>query len=109
MARYAWPGNVRELQNLVERLIVLKGEGEVRATDLPDEVKRGEPLADGAARVSLARGGLDLRAVMEQLEDRLIGEALDLSGGNKTQAADLLGLKRTTLIEKLRRRRTREE
>jgi DNA-binding NtrC family response regulator len=49
--------------------------------------------------------GTDLRAMLEQVEERMIAEALERTGGNKNRAAELLGLNRTTLVEKLRRRR----
>ena len=50
--------------------------------------------------------GTDLRAMLEAVEDRMIAEALERTGGNKNRAAELLGLNRTTLVEKLRRKRT---
>jgi DNA-binding NtrC family response regulator len=53
----------------------------------------------------LPQDGTDLRAMLEAVEDRMIGEALERTGGNKNRAAELLGLNRTTLVEKLRRKR----
>ena len=58
----------------------------------------------GPSLVDLPPQGLDLRLLLGQLEDRLIGQALQRTGGNKNRAASLLGLNRTTLVEKLRRR-----
>ncbi|GAC1600835.1 MAG: hypothetical protein NVS4B10_12660 [Myxococcales bacterium] len=190
MDRYAWPGNVRELENLVERLTVLRPEGEIGFGDLPPNVAhapvRAAPAApatasgapasaapaqpatftpaaaapatgpveravattagvssgpaepfpasnpvagaqagraaeagtqapaaagaasDGAgaggAPFSLPPEGVDLYAVLAELEDRLIREALERSGGNKNQAAKILGLNRTTLVEKLKKK-----
>ncbi len=139
MSRYSWPGNVRELQNLIERLLVMKGEGEVQLEDLPEAIRNARepsaPLLQAAPAAfaappsspstpspwtspagpldtakpaearSIGPGGVDLYAVLAELEDRLICEALEMSGGNKQQAAKLLGLNRTTLIEKLKKRR----
>ena len=122
MSRYGWPGNVRELQNLIERLLVMTGEGEITLDNLPESIRAareapGTPSSaagfDAGASAALrpvegrsvGPGGVDLYAVLAELEDRLIREALELSGGNKQQAAKLLGLNRTTLIEKLKKRR----
>jgi len=58
----------------------------------------------GPTLVDLPPQGVDLRLLLAQLEDRLIGQALERTGGNKNRAAGLLGLNRTTLVEKLRRR-----
>jgi transcriptional regulator with PAS, ATPase and Fis domain len=103
LERHAWPGNVRELKNLIERLAVLKDAGAIGVTDLPESI-RTPRLPAPEPRPGLPPGGIDLRAALAELEDRLIGDALQLSGGNKSHAANMLGLKRTTLIEKLRRR-----
>ncbi len=99
---YGWPGNVRELENLVQRLVVLKGGGEIEARDLPPG------LADRASGteaedVAFPEGGVDLRSLVERFEAGLIRKALDRSGGNKNRAAQLLSLNRTTLIEKLKK------
>jgi DNA-binding NtrC family response regulator len=111
MERYAWPGNVRELENLIERLAVLKGEGEIGVGDLPGpirNVRRGAPASSSNGEqipTALPPEGVDLYQVLADLEDRLIREALGRSGGNKNQAARILGLNRTTLVEKLRKKR----
>jgi two-component system, NtrC family, response regulator AtoC len=103
LERHAWPGNVRELKNLVERLAVLKDAGAIGIADLPDSI-RTPRLPPPEQREALPASGIDLHAALAELEDRLIGDALQLSGGNKSHAATMLGLKRTTLIEKLKRR-----
>ena len=98
LCAYDWPGNVRELENLIERLVVLCAEGEIRASDLPAGLQRASaPIV----RVpQLTPTGLPIREVMEEFESALILQALELSHGNKNQAARLLGLNRTTLLEK---------
>jgi DNA-binding NtrC family response regulator len=109
LERYAWPGNVRELQNLVERLAVLQGSGEITVADLPAPIRaaaaavRPTPPVQ-AADAALPAEGIDLYAALAELEDRLINEALERSGGNKNQAAKILKLNRTTLVEKLKKR-----
>jgi DNA-binding NtrC family response regulator len=95
LQRHPWPGNVRELENLVERLSVLRPSG-----DLEVDEPSAAPAAPAA---SLPPEGVNLYAVLGELEDRLIGEALDRAQGNRQQAARYLGLNRTTLVEKLRK------
>ena len=106
LRRYRWPGNVRELENLAERLVILSRSGMITPDDLPAEVRAPSlPNAPVAAEIpSLAETGLDLEQTLEQTERRLIDEALRRSDGNKAQAARLLGINRTTLVEKLKRR-----
>ena len=100
---YDWPGNVRELENMLERLTIL-AEGDVVDVDnLPPNIrsffsgKRGPTPTVGDE-------GLDFNRAVEAFENRLIAEAMRRTGGNKQAAARLLGLKRTTLVAKLRRR-----
>ena len=104
---YHWPGNIRELENLVERLVIVKGKGTIAMTDLPQAVRTPRALTPGKGTPipGLPEDGTDLRAMLEAVEDRMIGEALERTGGNKNRAAELLGLNRTTLVEKLRRKR----
>jgi len=104
---YRWPGNIRELENVVERLVIVKGHGVIALGDLPPGLtsQRATPVHESAPLASLPEDGTDLRAMLEAVEERMIGEALERTGGNKNRAAELLGLNRTTLVEKLRRKR----
>jgi DNA-binding NtrC family response regulator len=106
MKSYSWPGNIRELENLVERMVIVKGAGVLFPADLPASVRspRATPPS-GAPIPELPENGADLKTILEGVEERMIGEALIRTGGNKNRAAELLGLNRTTLVEKLRRRR----
>jgi len=100
---YHWPGNVRQLENAIERAVALGGgRTQIEVADLPAEVQSASeaPLSQ---EVSLPIDGLDLDAYVGSIERELIYRALEKSGGNKGQAAKLLGLKRTTLVEKVRR------
>jgi DNA-binding NtrC family response regulator len=100
---YDWPGNVRQLENVIERAFALSpGRSQIDATDLPPELQQVSVTIDPAEYV-LPEPGVDLERVVARFEHALIKRALERTDGNKSQAADLLQLKRTTLIEKLKR------
>ncbi|MBI4237478.1 MAG: sigma-54-dependent Fis family transcriptional regulator [Deltaproteobacteria bacterium] len=102
LEQYRWPGNVRELENLIERIVVLKGQGVVEVADLPAALQT-LPQPYQPPQVVLPVTGLSLKAAVLEFEQSLIQQALQMSGGNKNRAAGLLQLNRTTLVEKLRR------
>ena len=102
LVEHDWPGNVRELENLMERLLVLTTEGEVDVEDLPPELQSGRRKPVETPRVPAS--GLDFNQVVEQLEVDLIRQALEHTHWNKNRAAQLLGLNRTTLEGKIRKR-----
>lgn len=101
---YDWPGNIRELENLLERLVILNEDGVISVESLPPGI-RSFISEKKIPKPTLTEEGLDLNAAVEEFENRLIEEALRRTKGNKQAAARLLGLKRTTLVAKLRRRR----
>jgi DNA-binding NtrC family response regulator len=101
---HEWPGNVRELENLVERLIVMRGEGTIDVDDLPPPYRQADRPRHLSGLPSLGPAGLDLNALLETIETQLILQALERTGWNKNRAAQLLGLHRTTLIEKIKKR-----
>ncbi|HEX8043058.1 sigma-54 dependent transcriptional regulator [Candidatus Deferrimicrobium sp.] len=103
LRRYTWPGNVRELENLVERIVVLKGSGWLEPSDIPEKIRRAERFLGDAIPV-LGETGLDIKSATEDFENALIRQALHLTAGNKNRAATLLGLKRTTFVEMLKRK-----
>ncbi len=106
LAAYEWPGNVRELENTMERIVVLKrDEGLIMVSDLPThlsglDASRGDL---GLTVGEIPEEGIDLKSVLEEIESKYIVEALKSGQGNKTNAAKVLGMKRTTLIERLKR------
>jgi len=94
---YAWPGNVRELENLIERTVLLARKDRLDAEDLPEEVA-GVKRPPRDAILELVGTPLD------EIERRLLDETLRITGGNKTQAAKLLGIDVRTVARKLERR-----
>ncbi|MES3008197.1 MAG: sigma-54 dependent transcriptional regulator [Pseudomonadota bacterium] len=122
MCRHPWPGNVRELANLVERMAILHPHGIVGVNDLPpkfrhlaeEEIVSMESLPVMQAPVSsdprvgspqalLPLNGMDLKEYLANLEKDLIEQALNDSGGIVARAADRLNIRRTTLVEKMRK------
>ena len=99
---YRWPGNVRELQNLVERMSILFPNKTIEREDLPPTMgERRRPSVVGTTFIP--SGGLDLREHLGSIEKQLIRSALDQTDGTVAHAARLLKLRRTTLVEKLRK------
>jgi DNA-binding NtrC family response regulator len=100
---YLWPGNVRQLENAIERAVAFAaGRSQIDVGDLPTEIQQAqEPTMSSA--VSLPEDGVNLDAFMANIERELIQRSLERTGGNKGQAARLLSLKRTTLVEKIKR------
>ena len=100
---FLWPGNVRQLENAIERAVALSaGRTQIDVSDLPTEVQQAQESALTTA-VTLPEDGLDLDVFIADIERDLIHRSLERTGGNKGQAARLLNLKRTTLVEKLKR------
>jgi len=101
---YQWPGNVRQLENAVERAVAFAaGRAQIEVSDLPTEIQQAQEPAAPASSVTLPEDGVDLDAYIASIERQLIERSLERTGGNKGQAARLLSLKRTTLVEKLKR------
>jgi len=103
---YPWPGNVRQLENLVERMMAFNGgRRQIEIADLPAEILEETPGASPliTTDMDLPENGISLETVMLTIERDLIRRSLERTHGNKGQAARLLNLKRTTLVEKLKR------
>jgi sigma-54 specific flagellar transcriptional regulator A len=117
LCQYNWPGNVRELANLIERLAILHPYGVVDAADLPEKFQNGEgelseklvdaligaPVTSDDLDPRLPRDGLNLKEHLGYMEISYIKQALTDSGGIVAHAAKRLGMRRTTLVEKLRK------
>lgn len=103
LVSYHWPGNVRELENMIERLAVLKREGIISVSDLPEKFA---PVREKAVlnTVFIPEEGIDLEAHVNQFENKLILRALEKAGGVKSKAAQFLHMNRTTLVEKMKKK-----
>jgi DNA-binding NtrC family response regulator len=101
---FDWPGNVRQLENIIERSYALSpGRSNLTVADLPEEVRTRPSTASEAQDLMIPDHGIEMERMVSDFEHTLIKQALARAGGNKRMAADLLHLKRTTLIEKLKR------
>ena len=120
LKNYPWPGNIRELENLMERLAILADGPALCMTDLPEyffdehapkpiKVTNSfkndlSPLASDVSPIEIPNEGISFNELVEQFENTLIAKALDRTQGNKKAAAKLLGLNRTTLVEKIKKK-----
>ena len=102
MLGYSWPGNVRELKNMVERMVVLKGDGNIGLSDLPLELKKAHPY-ETASPIEISDEGICLNSAVTEFEKALILQSLEKTKWVKNKAAKLLHLNRTTLVEKIKR------
>ncbi len=117
LTRYSWPGNVRELENFMERMSILCDNDYIGIFDLPDKILRETGIEVPKRPVAAVDAGfrwpelkdmrdqqLGLKEFLDQVEERLLTEALGEVDGVKNKAAEVLGIKRTTLIEKLKKK-----
>ena len=124
LVNYSWPGNIRELANFIERMVVLSIGSTITPRDLPEKVlgdtpkEKWQPLEEGeegnpaqilqqslgqSFHVGIPEEGINLKKTVEEFEKELLLEALEKTGWVKNKAANLLGLNRTTLVEKLKK------
>lgn len=110
LSGYGWPGNIRELENLVERLTILKGHGQIEVADLPTKYRAS--MSSGPTEigtVDIPENGMDFNSAVDAYENALIMKALEKTGWNRNQAALLLRLNRTTLVEKIKKKGLRPQ
>jgi transcriptional regulator with GAF, ATPase, and Fis domain len=101
LTNYSWPGNVRELKNLIERLVVLHESDEILPEELPEKIRAESSRAAQGKDVN--GGGISFNTAVSEFEKALIISALDKTDWVKNRAAQLLKIKRTTLVEKIKR------
>ncbi len=100
---YDWPGNVRQLENIAERMVALTANRPaILPADLPGEIQNRDSL-NFVPLIEIPEGGISFQDVVTDMERELIVQSLRKTNGNKKLAAKLLNLKRTTLIEKIKR------
>jgi len=105
LVNYPWPGNIRELENLVERITILKGQGRIEIQDLPPKyLKNHFSTVSSFNTNELPETGMDFNSAVDSFENSLILKALEKTGWNRNQAAILLKLNRTTLVEKIKKK-----
>jgi DNA-binding NtrC family response regulator len=102
MQRYRWPGNVRELVNVVERAVVLSKAPIIGPNDLPEALRRDDPLLEYGGRMA-SLGGNNLKTALANPEKQLILDSLEAHGWNRQDTADALGINRTTLYKKMKK------
>lgn len=101
---YVWPGNIRQLENAIERAVALSGgRAQVDVLDLPPEIQQAADEPPTVAGLPFPEEGLDFDVFIAGIEREMIRRSLERTNGNKGAAARLLNLKRTTLVEKLKR------
>ena len=101
LLRYHWPGNVRELRNVVERICIMYDNQTIQPECLPREIWGTEPSREAAFDHRVPPEGVMFEAVVEQVEKNLIGQAVQMTGGNVAKTARLLNLPRGTLRYKM--------
>jgi DNA-binding NtrC family response regulator len=94
LAGWSWPGNVRELENTIERAVTLSRHGTITEEDLPESIRQGTADASGTADLSTFFEGLP---TLDEMERRYLLHVLRAAGGNRKQAAEILGINRRTL------------
>lgn len=105
LCNYPWPGNIRELENLIERLCVFKEQGEIQIEDLPEKYRGEAPPPSSMKTIEIdATDTLDFNMAVDAYENSLLIKALEKTKWNKRQAARLLNLNRTTLVEKIKKK-----
>ncbi|HWI63660.1 MAG TPA: sigma 54-interacting transcriptional regulator [Symbiobacteriaceae bacterium] len=111
LMRYAWPGNIRELRNVMERVVVLADDGMVRATQLPAHIRQAiavekappVPAVSEVLQPVAAASDLNLDGTAREARRKAILAALEACGGNRSLAADKLGISRSALYYQMRR------
>jgi DNA-binding NtrC family response regulator len=100
---YSWPGNVRELENMMERMVILKGDGMLTIADLPESIAGRSRCITSAQSAAIPDEGICFGKAVEDFEKQLILQALARTNWVKKRAAELLQMKRTTLVEKIKK------
>ena len=110
LTNYSWPGNIRELENFVERVSILKKEGMIELSDIPVHYEDNQTHKYfNHLPAEIPDAGVDFNSAVAAYENQLILNALNKTGWNRNQAAILLRLNRTTLVEKIKKKGLKQE
>jgi sigma-54 specific flagellar transcriptional regulator A len=102
---HEWPGNIRELENVIQRAVLLAPGPRIQREDIPANLQSCRAPCSSNMVAELPDEGINLREVIEEYESALVRQALKRTKWNKNQAAKLLGMNRTTLVEMVKRKR----
>ncbi len=109
LCAYPWPGNIRELENLIERLVIIKDHGLIELADIPAKYITNQKVnPDDKLLTYVPNSGIDLNEAIARYENMLLVDALNKVNWNKNRAASLLKLNRTTLVEKIKRKKLKQ-
>jgi DNA-binding NtrC family response regulator len=97
LKRRSWPGNIRELRNVLERAVILAGEGPIRPAHLPPAPGEAAPVVSEPAAITIRVG-----TTVDEAEKALILKTLEHTGSNKTRAAEILGISLKTMHNKMK-------
>ena len=89
LCRYQWPGNVRELGNIIERMAILKREGQIEVSDLPEKIRSPHTTLVTDVPAAIPVGGINLSSTVEEFENRLIIEALERTNWVKSKSGTI--------------------
>jgi DNA-binding NtrC family response regulator len=103
LLEHPWPGNIRELRNLIERLVVLNESGMILPEELPENIRGVVNHKAFQPQIEIYADGVDFNTAVTEYEKDLILQALEKTNWVKNRAAELLQIKRTTLVEKIKR------
>lgn len=110
LMNYSWPGNIRELENFIERISVLRKEGMIDLSDIPHYFEENQTHSlFHSISMDIPESGIDFNTAIAAYENQLIVNALNKTGWNRNQAAILLRLNRTTLVEKIKKKGLKPE
>ena len=109
LMKHSWPGNIRELENFIERISILRKQGVIQLCDIPQDFGNTSGWRGNQFPTEVPEDGINFNVVIAAYENQLIVNALNKTSWNRNRAASLLGLNRTTLVEKIKKKGLKPE